>query len=152
MELCASRRSGGSTLAHHYSVLICEDDIGVREAEVEHFAIAGFKVIEAINGKEAVQKCSLQKFDLVVMDMNMPRMQGDEAIVLIRAETMNRDTPIVVLSACLDRTAVESLRGKVQKAFTKPINLRDLVGYAKTLVGEGEPPAEATGESGISAE
>lgn len=120
---------------HHCSVLICEDDIGVREAEVEHFVAAGFRVVEAVNGKEAIQKCGLQKFDLIIVDMNMPRMQGDEAIVLIRAETMNRDTPIIVLSAYLDRAAVEALRGKVQKAYTKPTNLSELVAHARQLVG-----------------
>ena len=115
------------------SVLIIEDDEDFRKVEVSFFENSGYNVVTSDNGVDALTKTSNQSFDLIVCDLTMPRMTGDQAVDIINKSTLNKDTPIIILSGNISREVIEKLKGKVHKAFTKPANMFDVVKYADGL-------------------
>lgn len=77
-------------------VLVCDDEIKIRESYFEYLTAKGFDVTLASNGKEAVEKAGEDAFDIIVLDVMMPVMNGLEACRRIRAFS---ETPILFLSA-----------------------------------------------------
>ncbi|MDX1663847.1 MAG: response regulator [Candidatus Promineifilaceae bacterium] len=80
-------------------ILIAEDDQDIRELVVLTLQFSGFDVVSASDGAQAVEKASSEPFDLILMDVRMPRMNGYEACRKLREMEATRDTPIVFLSA-----------------------------------------------------
>jgi CheY-like chemotaxis protein len=80
-------------------VLIAEDYADTRALYAEHITEAGFRVVEACDGAEAVALATSLKPDAIVMDLSMPRLDGWDATRQIRAVSGMEDTYIVVLSA-----------------------------------------------------
>ena len=60
---------------------------------------AGYTVASCVNGQEAIEYAEKQKFDVILMDIQMPVMDGIEATKRIKAGTMNKNTPIIALTA-----------------------------------------------------
>lgn len=79
-----------------YKVLICDDEKKIRETFFDYLSAKGFKVSLAADGREAVNKTANESFDLIIMDVMMPVMNGLEACRNIRKSC---DTPILFLSA-----------------------------------------------------
>lgn len=77
-------------------ILICDDERKIRETFYDYLTAKGFDVSLAANGKEAVEMAKNELFDLIVLDVMMPVMNGLEACRIIRREC---DTPILFLSA-----------------------------------------------------
>jgi two-component system OmpR family response regulator len=113
-------------------ILIVDDDPHIRQ--VLRFALekAGFQTEEAFNGKQAVEKVSLQKPDLMVLDIVMPEMDGLEACRLIRKST---ELPIIFLSSRddeLDRIIGLEVGG--DDYITKPFSPRELVARVNVIL------------------
>ena len=80
-------------------ILIAEDDQDIRELVVLTLQFSGFDVVSASDGAQAVEKAAAETFDLILMDVRMPRMSGYEACRKLREMDATRDTPIIFLSA-----------------------------------------------------
>ena len=80
-------------------ILIAEDDEDIRELVVLTLQFNGFEVASAVDGAEAVEKAREDNFDLILMDVRMPRMTGYEACRQLRELDKTRDVPIIFLSA-----------------------------------------------------
>jgi two-component system, OmpR family, response regulator ResD len=77
-------------------ILICDDESGLR-AVIKRYAIfEGYEVVEASNGMEAVEACRKENFDIIIMDIMMPELNGFSAVREIRKDS---DTPVIMLSA-----------------------------------------------------
>ncbi len=77
-------------------ILICDDEAGLR-AVIKRYAIfEGHEVSEAGDGMEAVELCRAQTFDIIIMDVMMPHLDGFSAVKEIRKTA---DTPVIMLSA-----------------------------------------------------
>lgn len=77
-------------------ILICDDEAGLR-AVIKRYAIfEGHEVTEADNGSEAVELCRDNNFDIIIMDIMMPELDGFSAVKGIRKFS---DTPVIMLSA-----------------------------------------------------
>jgi len=77
-------------------ILICDDEAGLRAVIKRYAVFEGHDCIEAGDGKEAVQLCRNNNFDIIIMDIMMPEMDGFMAVKEIRKFS---DTPIIMLSA-----------------------------------------------------
>ena len=80
-------------------ILIAEDDRDIRELIILTLQFHGFDVTSAEDGAEAVEKAAKGKFDLILMDVRMPRMTGYEACKHLKANKATRDIPVIFLSA-----------------------------------------------------
>jgi CheY-like chemotaxis protein len=80
-------------------ILIAEDERDIRDLITLTLDFAGYKVVSASNGEEAVSLARQEIPDLILMDVRMPRMTGYEACALIKADEKLRDIPVIFLSA-----------------------------------------------------
>jgi DNA-binding response OmpR family regulator len=80
-------------------ILIAEDEPDIRELVAFTLRFAGYEVVTASNGEEAVQLASREMPDMALMDVRMPRMTGYDACRLMKANPELKDIPVVFLSA-----------------------------------------------------
>lgn len=104
-------------------VLIAEDHEDSRDALRTLLDAFGYRVIEAANGRQAVEMALAERPDLILMDMMMPQVDGFQATREIRADEGMRGVPIVAL------TAMEGARERVLQAgcddmVAKPLDVR----------------------------
>ena len=78
------------------SLLVVDDEMGIREIIKKYAQHAGYEVTEAADGTEAVDLCGERSFDLIILDIMMPEMDGFSACKEIRK---THDTPVIMLSA-----------------------------------------------------
>ncbi len=77
-------------------ILICDDEAGLRTVLKRYAVFEGHEVTEAADGMEAVEICKNKTFDMIIMDIMMPELDGFSAVKKIRE---NSDTPVLMLSA-----------------------------------------------------
>jgi CheY-like chemotaxis protein len=79
-------------------VLVVDDFQDNREMYCEYLAFAGFRVIEAANGREAVDQAFEKLPDVIIMDLSLPVMDGWEATRLLKRDARTRTIPVVALT------------------------------------------------------
>jgi two-component system response regulator ResD len=77
-------------------ILVCDDESGLRTVLKRYAVFEGHEVVEAADGMEAVEACRKEFFDIIIMDIMMPELDGFSAVKEIR-KTL--DTPVIMLSA-----------------------------------------------------
>ena len=77
-------------------ILICDDEPGLRRAIKKYAQSDGHETVEAGNGREAVEACKKEQFDIIIMDVMMPELDGFSAVKEIRKTST---VPIIMLSA-----------------------------------------------------
>ncbi|HEX3560746.1 MAG TPA: response regulator [Pyrinomonadaceae bacterium] len=80
-------------------VLLVEDFRDAREMMRRMLELSGCRVVEAVNGQEAIELSQQGGFDLVLMDLNMPVLDGFTATLRIREYELTRDLPVVAVTA-----------------------------------------------------
>ena len=108
-------------------ILVAEDHLDSREALRELLEAFGYEVIEAINGRQAVDAAVQQHPSLILMDVMMPEMDGFEAIRLIRDTPDTTDVPIIAVTA-MDGARELALHAGANDYVKKPIEIRRLIG------------------------
>ncbi len=122
-------------------VLVAEDNAINQKVISAMLSRQGWTVTLAVNGREAVRRFQDDSFDLILMDIQMPEMDGMEAARLIRQQEQTRGgsaapVPIIALTAnaaFLQRE--EYLAGGMDEVLTKPINLRNLLEAIGAVLG-----------------
>jgi len=79
-----------------YKILIVDDESKIRELIKKYAIFEGYTVFEASNGMEAIEICQKEQFDIIVMDIMMPELDGFSAVKEIRKSI---NTPVLMLSA-----------------------------------------------------
>ena len=101
-------------------VLIVEDDAATRELLREALSNEGWSVMEAENGRVALDRLDEQRPGLVVLDLMMPEMDGFEFLAELRRDDMLKDVPVIVVTAAdLTREDRERLSGGVEHVLQK---------------------------------
>ena len=82
-------------------LLVVDDEANIRTLIKKYAQYEGYEIIEAVNGIDAVAKCRTEDFDLIVMDVMMPEMDGLEAAKAIRAldRPDAKAIPIIAMTA-----------------------------------------------------
>lgn len=109
-----------------FRVLVVDDDNALRLTVSSAFAERNYQVDQACDGEEAVNKVMSTKYDLVLLDVNMPRMSGLEALKQIKA--YDNSIICIILTAYSNvKDAVEAVRQGAYNYLEKPIKSDDLV-------------------------
>lgn len=88
----------GSTARHRQRVLVVDDSLTVRELERKLLVERGYEVEVAVDGMDGWNAVRAGKFDLVITDMDMPRMDGSELTRLIKADVLLRSLPVMMIT------------------------------------------------------
>jgi two-component system sensor histidine kinase/response regulator len=118
-------------------ILIVEDDSTNRILASNILKRNGYAIAIAKDGLEAVEMCSRDAFDLILMDVQMPNMNGLEATAAIRKleEAAARHTPILALTAhAMDGDRERCIEAGMDDYMSKPIHAKDLLSKINTLV------------------
>ncbi len=108
-------------------ILIAEDDKNLANLLCDYLVGQGYEVMVTYNGIEAVAQSKAKKPDLILMDVQMPEMNGLDAIRHLRAEPEFRVTPIIVLTAlAMPGDREQCLEAGANDYMSKPINLKQL--------------------------
>jgi len=118
------------------NLLVVEDDEDLRDLLVTELEDMGHKVVTACNGEEGLRRASAQPPDLILSDINMPKMNGYQ----FRRQLTNSHPhlgklPFIFVSAYADDTDIaDGLITGASHYVTKPIDFRALEGWIKTLL------------------
>ena len=95
---------------------------------------AGYEVVTANDGKEALQKVAEENPDLVVLDVMMPYMDGFEVLQNLRRNQSTRDIPVIMLTAkAQDADVFKGWQSGVDLYLTKPFNPMELLSFVKRI-------------------
>ncbi|WP_119679342.1 response regulator [Indioceanicola profundi] len=121
-------------------VLVVDDATLVRLYYRTALEGAGFEVEEAINGIEAMEKVLTRRFDLLVVDVNMPKMDGMAFLRALRAEPAASSVPTLVASTEAGVQDLSAAREAGANCYlVKPVSGDDLILYAAVLTGAPAP-------------
>ncbi len=108
-------------------ILLVEDNELNQEVAMDLLGNAGFEITLANNGKEALEKIALQKFDLVLMDIQMPIMDGYETTRILRQQPSYKDLIIIAMTANAMRGDIERCHAAgMNDHIAKPINVKEM--------------------------
>ncbi|HEY6950966.1 MAG TPA: response regulator [Bacteroidota bacterium] len=114
-------------------ILVVDDEESLRLTMKLKLKAAGFDVDVAEDGEAAIDKLKKQKFDAVLLDINMPRMSGIEALGIIRQQFPQTET--IMLTGFADfSTAIECLKNGARDYLVKPIDTTELITRLKSLL------------------
>jgi DNA-binding response OmpR family regulator len=118
-------------------ILIAEDEPDIRELVAFMLRFAGYEVMAASNGEEAVQAATREVPDLVLMDVRMPRMTGYDACRIMKANPDLHDVPIVFLSAKGQEAEIQSgLEAGAEEYLLKPFSPDELTNRVRTILSK----------------
>jgi CheY-like chemotaxis protein len=127
-------------LIHNATILIVEDDSGLRTFYQSALAIAGYRVVTAQDGIDALWKIDNELPDLVVLDLNLPRLGGRDVKAELKARAGTRHVPIMVVSGT-ERSDLAQPDVDVVCHLRKPVTAEQLIEAVETcLEGYGHSP------------
>ena len=122
------------------SILVVEDELGIREPLVYLLKREGYDVLQATDGIQALDVFSSNKVDLILLDLMLPGLSGNEVCRAIRAES---NVPIIMLTA--KDTEIDKVVGLEIGAddyVTKPYSTRELLARMKAVLRRGVEPIQ----------
>ena len=118
------------------TILVVDDDDGIRSLLKQELGEAGYTIEEAANGKEAVAKIRTVRPDLVILDVMMPEMNGFDVAAILKNDPLTMDIPIIILSIVQDKN--RGFRIGVDRYLTKPIDTNLLFTEIGDLLEQGK--------------
>ncbi|WP_022851387.1 response regulator transcription factor [Limisalsivibrio acetivorans] len=109
-------------------ILIADDELRLRKVVAMHLKKAGFEVVEAGNGKQALELLGEKEPDVCVLDVMMPEMTGLEACAAIKEDDETSSIPVILLTAMAESGDIE--KGNTAGAdyyLTKPFSPKELI-------------------------
>jgi DNA-binding response OmpR family regulator len=128
-------------------VLVVEDDPAIRELLSLHLKLEGYGVMPSGDGAEALRLARAERFDLIVLDVMLPGLDGISVLGALRRESVNQETPILMLTARREESdKVLGLETGADDYLTKPFGIREFVARVHALrrrTQRAETPAHA---------
>jgi CheY-like chemotaxis protein len=123
------------------NILLCDDDIHILRAAEVKLRRAGHRVRTAGDGQEGWEAIEQDRPDLVVTDLQMPRLTGLELAARIRSDERTRDLPVILLTAKGYELARDEVIGrlKLTALLSKPFSPRELAERVALALGPGAP-------------
>ena len=123
-------------------ILIVEDDVTLRSGLIQALDATGYDTVAAADGAHADTLLATEAFDLLVLDLGLPQMDGLDVLARLRArsEVVNRGLPVLILSARGSMEArVRGLDGGADDYLAKPFDLPEFAARVRALLRRGRP-------------
>lgn len=116
-------------------VLVVEDEAHIRELIQLHLGLEGLEVKAVADGQEALARANSESFDLIILDLMLPGVDGIAICRAVRREGPNQDVPILMLTARREESdKVLGLESGADDYLAKPFGIRELVARARALL------------------
>src|SRR5687768_1677094 len=116
-------------------VLVVEDEVHIRELVSLHLRLEHAVPVEAEDGRAALDLARQRRFDLVILDLMLPGLDGLTVCRAIRKDSPNRSTPIMMLTARREETdKVLGLESGADDYLTKPFGVREFIARVRALL------------------
>ncbi len=147
IDFCTER--AGNACAWPEEVLVVEDNAVNQKVAVMLLAKLGISADVAADGREAVELLRLLSYDMVLMDCQMPEMNGYDATAMIRRlDGPNRGVPVIAMTAqALDGARDRCIQAGMDDYITKPVSIEDLARVLRTSLREGVTSGRFAGPS-----
>jgi two-component system response regulator VicR len=132
------------------AVLVVEDEPNIRELVALHLQLDGWTVTQTGDGQEALRLARAEAFDLIILDLMLPGLDGMTVLGALRRDAPARDVPVLLLTARRDESdKVLGLESGADDYLTKPFGVRELVARARALTRRPRASAAVPAASGI---
>lgn len=119
----------------HRNILLVDDDINIRELVSFFLTQAGFVVKAVQDGFTALADLQADHFDLIILDISMPHMNGYKVLKSLKSLPNIKEIPVIVLTASQSAEDFEKLREEVSDYVIKPPDRHDLLGRIERIFG-----------------
>lgn len=117
-------------------IMTADDSASIRQMVSFTLKQNGYDVIEAVDGKDALDKLSTQKVDMLITDLNMPNIDGLGLIRGVRSGTLNKFVPIIMLTTeSQDSKKAEGKAAGATGWIVKPFKPEQLLAVIKKVLG-----------------
>jgi len=130
-------------------VLVVEDETNIRELVCLHLRHEGYECEGLADGATALKRSGSERYDLMVLDVMIPGLDGLSLCRAVRNGRLNHDVPILMLTARRDESdKVVGLESGADDYLTKPFGVRELVARARALLRRPrqQPPPSTDGD------
>jgi len=126
-------------------VLVVEDDAHIRELVQLHLGLEGLATTASGDGAEGLQLARTERFDLIILDVMLPGLDGVTVCRAIRREPHLKDVPILMLTARREEAdKVNGLESGADDYLTKPFGVREFVARVRALLRRRRATANAS--------
>lgn len=133
------------------TVLVVEDEANIRELVSLHLRLEELVPVEAADGDSGLALAKSRRFEMIILDLMLPGLDGVTVCRAIRRDSPNADTPILMLTARREESdKVLGLDSGADDYLTKPFGIRELLARVRALLRRGEA-SQARAASGTSA-
>jgi two-component system OmpR family response regulator/two-component system alkaline phosphatase synthesis response regulator PhoP len=116
-------------------VLVVEDEAHIRELIQLHLGLEGLEIEAVADGQDALSRAGHNPFDLIILDLMLPGVDGISICRAVRREGPNQDVPILMLTARREESdKVLGLESGADDYLAKPFGIRELVARARALL------------------
>src|SRR5438067_11795010 len=126
------------------AVLVVEDEQNIRELVCLHLGLENYDCVQCGDGESALKLTRSRHFDLVILDVMLPGLDGVTVCRAIRRDSENPDVPVLMLTARREESdKVVGLESGADDYLTKPFGVRELVARVRALLRRGPRPLVA---------
>ena len=125
-------------------ILVADDEHDIVEVVKDTLEANGFQVITAFDGEEAIKRVYEESPDLLILDINMPKMNGYQVLENIKEDIIHSHLPVIMLTAKGDiKDKISGLGAGVDDYVTKPFNSFELVARIESILRRAVQDMEA---------
>jgi DNA-binding response OmpR family regulator len=129
-----------------HGILIVEDDPAIRRLVTMVLQRHGYRIDVAVDGLEAVLKLGVSEYDVIILDLMMPNLDGFTFLSVFAEHEPERLRKVIVTSAASPAVIRERMRGKPYSVLPKPFDIGELVSRVRACIeaqsGDGQPADE----------
>ena len=116
-------------------VMIVEDEVETRQFLAKSFARQKYDVVEAGNGVEALEKVKEQRPDVILLDVNMPKMNGFDFLKVLKADPTTKDVPVIMLTIRKEQKDLDKgISLGVDFYLPKPFSFENVTEFVNLIV------------------
>ena len=116
-------------------ILVVDDEVTICNLLTRVLEKEGYEVLRAITGQEALAVLSKGKPDLMILDLNLPDLTGENIYESVRLNSQSRDIPILILTGRLaEGLSAKCLNGGADAFLAKPFDTQDLLAHVRALL------------------
>ena len=127
-------------------ILLVDDELSMIKIVERRLGVEGFAVVTAMDGHEALTKAQTEHPDLIILDLKLPLINGDEVCRRLKQDPECYKIPVILFTAKAQETEEQMARGCGAQAYVrKPFHVQELLEQVRTLLAAAAPHKEASG-------